>query len=150
MKKQWSDKPEPSDIYATLSRACGRKPCVALPGSSKCNLNFSRQKISNPTSFTHPAPSSLSHGTLSPPPAVTSPLARRYLAPRPPLPRSSPAVTPAIASLRSAMHPRLHARLREVGVPSEFHVLPGAGHGGKAFDTPEVRAKIRAFLARSL
>ncbi len=45
---------------------------------------------------------------------------------------------------------RLHARLREVGVPSEFHVLPGAGHGGKAFDTPEVRAKIRAFLARSL
>ncbi len=49
-----------------------------------------------------------------------------------------------------AQSERLHARLREVGVPSEFHVLPGAGHGGKAFDTPEVRAKIRAFLARSL
>jgi arylsulfatase len=45
---------------------------------------------------------------------------------------------------------RLHARLREVGVPSEFHVLVGAGHGGKAFDTPEVRGWIRAFLARSL
>ena len=45
---------------------------------------------------------------------------------------------------------RLHARLREVGVPSEFHVLAGAGHGGKAFDTPEVRARIRAFLTRSL
>ena len=45
---------------------------------------------------------------------------------------------------------RLHARLREVGVPSEFHVVAGAGHGGKAFDTPEVRARIRAFLTRSL
>lgn len=45
---------------------------------------------------------------------------------------------------------RLHARLREVGIPSEFHVLPGAGHGGKAFDAPEVRGWIRAFLARSL
>ena len=45
---------------------------------------------------------------------------------------------------------RLHARLREVGVPSELHVLVGAGHGGKAFDTPEVRGWIRAFLGRSL
>jgi acetyl esterase/lipase len=45
---------------------------------------------------------------------------------------------------------RLHARLREVGIPSEFHVLTGAGHGGKAFDTPEVRGWIRAFLRRSL
>ena len=45
---------------------------------------------------------------------------------------------------------RLHARLREVGIPSEFHVLTGAGHGGKAFDTPEVRGWIRAFLSRSL
>jgi len=45
---------------------------------------------------------------------------------------------------------RLHTRLRAVGVPSEFHVLVGAGHGGKPFDTPEVREKIRAFLARSL
>ncbi len=45
---------------------------------------------------------------------------------------------------------RLHARLREVGVPSEFHVLVGAGHGGKAFDAPEIRAKIRGFLARTL
>ncbi len=45
---------------------------------------------------------------------------------------------------------RLHARLREAGVPSELVVLPGAGHGGKAFDTPEVRAAIKAFLARTL
>jgi acetyl esterase/lipase len=44
---------------------------------------------------------------------------------------------------------RLHARLREVGIPSEFHVLTGAGHGGKAFDTPEVRGWIRAFLSRA-
>jgi acetyl esterase/lipase len=43
---------------------------------------------------------------------------------------------------------RLHARLKEFGVPSELHVLPGAGHGGKAFDAPPVRAAIRAFLAR--
>lgn len=45
---------------------------------------------------------------------------------------------------------RLDARLREAGVPSELHVLKGAGHGGKAFDTPEVRAVIRAFLGHTL
>lgn len=45
---------------------------------------------------------------------------------------------------------RLHARLREAGVTSELHVIPGAGHGGKAFDTPEVRRKIRDFLQRTL
>jgi dipeptidyl aminopeptidase/acylaminoacyl peptidase len=49
-----------------------------------------------------------------------------------------------------AQSERLHARLREVGVPSEFHVLAGAGHGGKPFDTPEVRARIRTFLTRTL
>jgi arylsulfatase len=45
---------------------------------------------------------------------------------------------------------RLHAKLQATGVPAELVVLPGVGHGGKAFDTPEVRGKIRAFLARSL
>ncbi len=45
---------------------------------------------------------------------------------------------------------RLHAKLEETGVPSKLVVLPGAGHGGKAFDTPEVRETIRAFLARTL
>ncbi len=45
---------------------------------------------------------------------------------------------------------RLHAKLKETGVPSELVVLPGAGHGGKEFSTPEVNEKIRAFLARSL
>jgi acetyl esterase/lipase len=49
-----------------------------------------------------------------------------------------------------AQSQRLHARLQEVGVPSELHVLQGAGHGGKHFDTPEVRQMIRAFLQRSL
>ena len=45
---------------------------------------------------------------------------------------------------------RLDARLREAGVPSELHLLPGAGHGGKEFATPEVRAWVRAFLGRTL
>ncbi|MEO6245486.1 MAG: sulfatase-like hydrolase/transferase [Opitutaceae bacterium] len=45
---------------------------------------------------------------------------------------------------------RLDAKLREVGVPSELIMLPGAGHGGKEFTTPEVKEKIRTFLARSL
>jgi acetyl esterase/lipase len=45
---------------------------------------------------------------------------------------------------------RLHAKLRETGVPAELIVLPGAGHGGKEFSTPAVQQAIRAFLARSL
>lgn len=45
---------------------------------------------------------------------------------------------------------RLHAKLKETGVPSELIVLPGAGHGGREFSSDEVKAKIRAFLARSL
>ncbi|WP_414661941.1 sulfatase-like hydrolase/transferase [Horticoccus sp. 23ND18S-11] len=45
---------------------------------------------------------------------------------------------------------RLHAKLQATGVPSEFIVLRGAGHGGKEFSTPEVKQSIRAFLARSL
>jgi acetyl esterase/lipase len=45
---------------------------------------------------------------------------------------------------------RLHARLQELKVPSELRVVPGAGHGGKAFDAPEIRETIRAFLARTL
>ncbi|MCE2862652.1 MAG: sulfatase-like hydrolase/transferase [Opitutaceae bacterium] len=45
---------------------------------------------------------------------------------------------------------RLHAALRAAGVSSELVVLPGAGHGGKEFSTPEIRAKIRAFLASAL
>jgi acetyl esterase/lipase len=45
---------------------------------------------------------------------------------------------------------RLHARLREAGVASELHVVAGAGHGGKDFDTPAVRQKIRRFLQQAL
>ncbi len=45
---------------------------------------------------------------------------------------------------------RLHAKLKETGVPSELIVLPGAGHGGKEFSTDEVKEKIRAFLTRTL
>lgn len=44
---------------------------------------------------------------------------------------------------------RVRAKLQETGVPSELKVLPGARHGGKAFDTLEVREAIRAFLPRS-
>ena len=49
-----------------------------------------------------------------------------------------------------AQSERLHAKLREAGVPSELRVLPGAGHGGKEFSTPEVREWVRAFLHRTL
>ena len=45
---------------------------------------------------------------------------------------------------------RLHATLQAAGVASELHVLPGAGHGGKAFDTPAVRDTLRAFLVRAM
>lgn len=45
---------------------------------------------------------------------------------------------------------RLHAKLQETGVRSELHVLPGAGHGGREFATPEVKQIIRSFLQRSL
>ena len=41
---------------------------------------------------------------------------------------------------------RLHAKLKEAGVPSTLHVIKGAGHGGKEFDTPEVRKWITDFL----
>lgn len=45
---------------------------------------------------------------------------------------------------------RLHAKLKETGVASELVVLPGAGHGGAPFNTPEIRAKIREFLTRAM
>jgi hypothetical protein len=31
-----------------------------------------------------------------------------------------------------------------------FHPLPGAGHGGPGFNTPEVRDQVTAFFARHL
>ncbi|GAB5559716.1 MAG: alpha/beta hydrolase [Synoicihabitans sp.] len=45
---------------------------------------------------------------------------------------------------------RLHAALLEAGVDSTIVVLPGAGHGGKAFETREVRTKVIAFLNKQL
>lgn len=41
---------------------------------------------------------------------------------------------------------RLHAALQAAGVPSTLRVIPGAGHGGKQFDTPEIHNAIRTFL----
>ena len=45
---------------------------------------------------------------------------------------------------------RLHAKLQATGVASELVVLKGAGHGGPAFATPEVKQKIHGFLQRTL
>ena len=45
---------------------------------------------------------------------------------------------------------RLHAALRAAGVESTLKLLPGAGHGGKEFDSPESRALIQTFLDRHL
>lgn len=45
---------------------------------------------------------------------------------------------------------RLHEKLQATHVASELIVLPGAGHGGKAFDSVDVKDAIRAFLQRSL
>lgn len=41
---------------------------------------------------------------------------------------------------------RLHKKLKEAGVPSTLHVIKGAGHGGKEFDSEEVRKLILTFL----
>ena len=41
---------------------------------------------------------------------------------------------------------RLHAKLKEAGVPSTLHVIKGAGHGGKEFDSVEVRKLILELL----
>jgi acetyl esterase/lipase len=45
---------------------------------------------------------------------------------------------------------RLDAALKKAGVPSELHVVAGAGHGGKGFQTDEVKGWIREFLKRSM
>jgi arylsulfatase A-like enzyme/pimeloyl-ACP methyl ester carboxylesterase len=45
---------------------------------------------------------------------------------------------------------RLHEALQKAGVSSTFHIVDGAGHGGKEFDSDEVRNKIRAFLQEKL
>jgi len=45
---------------------------------------------------------------------------------------------------------RLVAKLQEAKVPATLHVVVGAGHGGKQFDSDEVKAAIRKFLKQSL
>lgn len=44
----------------------------------------------------------------------------------------------------------LHAALRKAGVDSTLHILPGAGHGGPAFNNREALGWIDAFLTRTL
>ena len=45
---------------------------------------------------------------------------------------------------------RLHDKLTAAGVSSTLHVVRGAGHGGKQFQTPEVRAAILKFFNQHL
>lgn len=45
---------------------------------------------------------------------------------------------------------RLHAALKAAGVESTLKLLPGAGHGGKEFDSTESRALIQGFLDKHL
>ncbi len=45
---------------------------------------------------------------------------------------------------------RLHAALQSVGVESTLKLLPGAGHGGREFDSAESRALIQGFLDKHL
>ena len=45
---------------------------------------------------------------------------------------------------------RLATALNQAKVPCELRLLPGAGHGGPAFQTPEIRGTIRAFFDRHL
>ena len=45
---------------------------------------------------------------------------------------------------------RLHAALEAAGAYSELMIFPGAGHGGKAFETTEARAKVVKFLNQNL
>jgi acetyl esterase/lipase len=44
----------------------------------------------------------------------------------------------------------LNADLQKAGVESALHVVPGGGHGGLAFDAPEIRKLFAGFLARHL
>lgn len=45
---------------------------------------------------------------------------------------------------------RLDAKLTAAGVDSTLHVVEGAGHGGKLFQTPESRSVVSAFFTRHL
>ncbi len=45
---------------------------------------------------------------------------------------------------------RLHKKLKDAGVPSTLHIVKGAGHGGKAFQTREVRKIVLDFFNKNL
>ncbi|WP_218933176.1 alpha/beta hydrolase [Roseimaritima multifibrata] len=45
---------------------------------------------------------------------------------------------------------RLHEKLKAANVPSSFHVIPNAGHGGKEFQTPQVRQIVQDFFHQTL
>lgn len=45
---------------------------------------------------------------------------------------------------------RFHAKLKEAGVSTELFIVEGAGHGGEAFTTTEVRGKVQRFFDRYL
>lgn len=45
---------------------------------------------------------------------------------------------------------KFHQRLRAAGVESGFHIVEGAGHGGKAFQSDAVRAKVLKFFEHQL
>lgn len=45
---------------------------------------------------------------------------------------------------------KLHEKLLAAGVPSTFHIVEGAGHGGKEFQADEIRAKVLAFFREHL
>ncbi|MDA7510060.1 alpha/beta hydrolase [Verrucomicrobia bacterium] len=45
---------------------------------------------------------------------------------------------------------RLDQALTKANVSSDFHIVPGAGHGGKGFDTPEIRETVLAFFQKTL
>ena len=45
---------------------------------------------------------------------------------------------------------KLHEKLAAAGVESTFHIVEGAGHGGKEFRSHQVRAKVLAFFRKHL
>jgi len=56
---------------------------------------------------------------------------------------ADPSVPPAQAQL-------LYDALKKAGVEAKLHLIPGAGHSGPAFESPEVIAMIQTFFDRHL
>jgi len=45
---------------------------------------------------------------------------------------------------------RLHEKLKETGIPSEYIIIKGGAHGGPLFNTPEVQQQVLKFFEREL